>query len=68
MKWSIKDVLLVVGIMVAAIITIAAIVFKDDLTHFSSKGNSLVPKKVVAAPFSGLWKVKKALFRLPVNS
>lgn len=68
MKWSIKDVLLIVGIMVAAIITAAAIIFKDDLTHYSSKGNSLVPKKVVAAPLSGLGKVKKALFKLPINS
>ena len=65
MKWSFKDVLLIVGIMVAAIITAVAIIFKDDLSQYTSHVQSLMPEKVSITPV--LQKTKKVLFILSLR-
>lgn len=65
MKWSFKDVLLIVGIMVAAIITAAAIIFKDELPR--SSDTKLLPKKVASVPFSLFGKARKVIVKLPAR-
>ena len=54
--------LLVAGILVAAIIVTAAVLFKDDLS-FSLHTKTIAPKKVAYSGFTVIQKVKSNLLK-----